>query len=37
VLGMMPHPEDLTDEAQGGFDGLPLFQGLAAGILEKAA
>jgi phosphoribosylformylglycinamidine synthase len=37
VLGMMPHPEDLTDEAQGGFDGLPLFQGLAAGIMEKAA
>ena len=37
VLGMMPHPEDLTDAAQGGLDGLPLFQGLAAGIMEKAA
>ena len=37
VLGLMPHPEDLTDVAQGGLDGLPLFQGLAAGIMEKAA
>ena len=37
VLGMMPHPEDLTDEAQGGLDGLPLFQGLAAGAMGKAA
>ena len=36
VLGMMPHPEDLTDEAHGGLDGLPLFQGIAGG-LEKAA
>ena len=37
VLGMMPHPEDLTDPAQGGLDGLPLFQSLAAGFVEKAA
>jgi phosphoribosylformylglycinamidine synthase subunit PurQ / glutaminase len=37
VLGMMPHPEDLTEAAQGGTDGLPLFQGLAAGFVEKAA
>jgi phosphoribosylformylglycinamidine synthase len=37
VLGMMPHPEDLTDPAQGGLDGLPLFQSLAAGYVEKAA
>ena len=37
VLGMMPHPEDLTDVAQGGTDGLPLFEGLAAGLMEKAA
>lgn len=36
VLGMMPHPEDLTDPAHGGLDGLPLFAGLGAG-LEKAA
>ena len=25
VLGMMPHPEDMTDERQGGLDGLGLF------------
>jgi phosphoribosylformylglycinamidine synthase len=37
VLGMMPHPEDLTDPAHGSLDGLPLFQGLAAGFAEKAA
>jgi len=37
VLGMMPHPEDLTDVAQGGTDGLPLFQGLAANLTERAA
>ena len=37
VLGMMPHPEDLTDAAHGGLDGLPLFQGIAAGFMEKAA
>ena len=37
VLGLMPHPEDLTDPAHGGLDGLPLFQGLAAGVVERAA
>jgi phosphoribosylformylglycinamidine synthase len=37
VLGLMPHPEDLTDEAHGGLDGLPMFEGLAAGMLERAA
>lgn len=37
VLGMMPHPEDLTDAAQGGLDGLPLFESLVAGFMEKAA
>jgi phosphoribosylformylglycinamidine synthase len=37
VLGMMPHPEDVTDAAQGGLDGLPLFQSLAAGFVERAA
>ncbi len=37
VLGMMPHPEDLTEAAHGGTDGLPLFEGLAAGFVEKAA
>lgn len=30
VLGLMPHPENLTDPLTGGTDGLPLFQGLAA-------
>jgi len=37
VLGLMPHPEDLTDEAHGGLDGLPLFQSIAAGALGRAA
>jgi phosphoribosylformylglycinamidine synthase len=37
VLGMMPHPEDLTDDAHGATDGLPLFQGIAAGLMERAA
>ncbi len=36
VLGLMPHPEDLTDPAQGGVDCLPLFEGLA-GVMERAA
>lgn len=29
VLGMMPHPENATDPAQGGTDGLGLFKSLA--------
>jgi len=29
VLGLMPHPENLTDPLCGGTDGLPMFQGLA--------
>jgi phosphoribosylformylglycinamidine synthase len=37
VLGMMPHPENLTDLAQGGLDGLGLFESLAASALERAA
>ena len=37
VLGMMPHPEDLTDEAHGGLDGLGLFESIAAGATKKAA
>ena len=37
VLGMMPHPEDLTDPAHGGLDGLPLFESLAGAFVEKAA
>ncbi|HEX9904585.1 MAG TPA: phosphoribosylformylglycinamidine synthase subunit PurQ [Propylenella sp.] len=37
VLGMMPHPEDLTDAAQGGTDGLPLFESLMRESMERAA
>ena len=37
VLGMMPHPENLTDPAQGGLDGLGLFESVAASALERAA
>jgi phosphoribosylformylglycinamidine synthase len=37
VLGMMPHPEDMTDAAHGSTDGLPLFQSLASGFIEEAA
>jgi len=36
VLGMMPHPEDFTEEAHGCLDGLRLFQALAQ-ALEVAA
>ena len=32
VLGMMPHPENVTDDAVGGIDGRPLFDGLAAAL-----
>lgn len=28
VLGLMPHPERVTDTALGGIDGLPLFEGI---------
>jgi phosphoribosylformylglycinamidine synthase len=37
VLGLMPHPEDLTDPAHGGLDGLPLFQSLASCFAKEAA
>ena len=37
VLGLMPHPEDMTDEAHGGLDGLPLFESLAGGSARQAA
>jgi phosphoribosylformylglycinamidine synthase I len=36
VLGLMPHPEDLTDPAHGGLDGLPLFEGLASSFAQAA-
>ncbi len=32
VLGMMPHPERLSDPALGGNDGRPMFDGLIAAL-----
>ncbi len=32
VLGMMPHPERLADQALGGTDGRPMFEGLLAAV-----
>jgi phosphoribosylformylglycinamidine synthase len=32
VLGMMPHPEDLVDPAQGGLDGRPLFASITEAL-----
>ena len=32
VLGMMPHPERLIEEAQGGTDGRRLFEGLLEAV-----
>ena len=37
VLGMMPHPEDLTEPLHGGTDGLALFESIATAAQEKAA
>ena len=37
VLGMMPHPEDLIEEAHGATDGLPLFESIASRFMEQAA
>ena len=37
VLGLMPHPEDLTDPAHGGTDGLRLFESVARGARDLAA
>lgn len=36
VLGMMPHPERVIEEAHGRTDGRRLFEGLVAGMLERA-
>ena len=36
VLGMMPHPENLVFEHQGGIDGRGLFESLLAGALATA-
>ncbi len=32
VLGLMPHPENVTDPLTGGIDGRPLFDGLVAAL-----
>jgi phosphoribosylformylglycinamidine synthase len=32
VLGLMPHPERLSDPAMGGTDGRPMFDGLVAAL-----
>ena len=36
VMGMMPHPEDLIEDAHGGADGRPLFESALA-LVEAAA
>lgn len=36
VLGMMPHPERVIEAAHGRTDGRRLFEGLVAGMLERA-
>ncbi|MEW5421347.1 phosphoribosylformylglycinamidine synthase subunit PurQ [Amorphus sp. 3PC139-8] len=36
ILGMMPHPENLVVDHQGGTDGLGLFSGLAQAAREPA-
>ena len=35
VLGMMPHPERAAEDAHGNRDGLPLFDGLFAALVER--
>ncbi|MUG04601.1 phosphoribosylformylglycinamidine synthase subunit PurQ [Bombella sp. ESL0378] len=32
VCGLMPHPENLTEDILGGTDGLPLFNGILEGL-----
>jgi phosphoribosylformylglycinamidine synthase len=32
VLGMMPHPERLIEDAQGGTDGRRLFEAVQAAL-----
>ncbi|WP_373487181.1 phosphoribosylformylglycinamidine synthase subunit PurQ [Blastomonas sp.] len=36
VLGMMPHPERMTEPLHGGTDGARLFESLAQSVLERA-
>lgn len=37
VLGMMPHPENMIEPAQGGSDGIGLFQSLSQSLVRSAA
>ena len=37
VMGMMPHPEDLVEDAHGGTDGLGLFESIASGRFRERA
>jgi len=32
VLGLMPHPERLSDALLGGTDGRPMFEGLVEAL-----
>ena len=36
VLGMMPHPERLADDALGGTDGRPMFDSLVEALAAAA-
>jgi phosphoribosylformylglycinamidine synthase I len=36
VLGMMPHPEDLIEDLQGGVDGRGLFESIAGSLVAAA-
>jgi phosphoribosylformylglycinamidine synthase subunit PurQ / glutaminase len=37
VLGLMPHPEDATDELLGGVDGRGLFDGMTRALMGASA
>src|SRR5260370_386051 len=37
VLGLMPHPEDATDELLGNIDGRGLFDGMARALMGASA
>jgi phosphoribosylformylglycinamidine (FGAM) synthase-like amidotransferase family enzyme len=37
VLGLMPHPERMSEECLGGKDGLELFLAVAASVRQRRA
>jgi len=37
VMGLMPHPERLSEEALGGTDGLKIFRSIAVSLADKSA